>query len=492
VERLTSDSEIGVKKFDSAGVLLLLRESIKPASRCVFSEETAEWIDGFWNSFDELPGPSNPQSLADLPLLRLYHGREYVSLDLCRLGCLVSSTDLTIELAGIAIKLGILVIQTPPRIFSDSLEDKVFSLKAFLECLNYGNLSLEALSLRERNQVANWIESQSPRQLQILSPTLKTTAARLPLWPAKKGSDAVKLLPAEDITMLPPNIPSDIISKFLGSDVAVATYSKPLDDFLSNVANRQRMHSSALIERLRLPTVLHASELDDFRALLNIMFRFPSQTLMVPDGNLMLTPASQLYDHSIELISSALQSREATSFVHIGLRDLQPQLRGYGLQYEVTFNVFLACAREIDQVHNNDDISDGAERAYGCYNSELPSRIMTNANQWRMLDNLRFIPRLTGRRPRLEELYEVTMYCKEVPAIAAPRELLREKFEAVAWTQRGIFREQPQADLIAVNPSLGQPRAEEVVGFTFSTPEPSTDAEFSGCPPPGLVWRHLL
>jgi hypothetical protein len=37
--------------------------------------------------------------------------------------------------------------------------------------------------------------------------------------------------------MLPPNIPSDVISKFLGSGVAVAMYSKALGNFLSNVAN---------------------------------------------------------------------------------------------------------------------------------------------------------------------------------------------------------------------------------------------------------------
>jgi hypothetical protein len=259
-------------------------------------------------------------------------------------------------------------------------------------------------------------------------------------------------------------------------------YSTALDSFLSNVADRQRMHSSALIGRLRLPTVLHANELADFRALLDIMFRLPSQSLMVPDGNLRLTPASELYDHSIGLISSALQSREATSFVHISLRDLQPRLRNYGLKYEVTFDVFLECARAIDQVHNNDDTSDAAERAYNCYNSHLPSRIMTNTSQWRMLDSLRFIPRLTGRRPRLEELYEVTMYCKELPAIAAPRDLILEEFEAVAWTQRGIFREQPRADLIAVNPGLGRPRAEEVVGFTFATSEPSTDCRIFRLP----------
>ena len=480
VERLTSDIKIGVKKFDSEGVFSLLRESIKPATRCTFPEETVEWIDGFWNSFDGFPGPLDPNSLSDLPLLRLYHGREYVSLDRCRLGCLVRSTLLTTELAGIANKLGMLVIQPPPRIFSDPLKNKVFSLEAFLECVNDENSSLEALSLDERCQVANWIGSQSPKQLKNLSPTLKATATRLPLWSAKKGSDPVQLLPAKDITMLPHGIPNDIISKFLGSGVAVAMYSKYLDSFLSNVANREGMHPSALIGHLHLPAVLPASELVNFRALLNIIFRLPSspRLIMVPDGNLRLTPASQLYDHSIGLISSALQSREATSFVHTSLRDLQPTLRNYGLKYEITFDVFLACAREIDQVHNNDDISDGAERAYSCYNSQLPSRIMTNASQWRLLDSLRFIPRLTGRRPRLEELYEVTMYCKELPAIVAPQDLVRQEFEGVAWTQRGIFREQPQADLIAVNPSLGQPRVEEVVGFTFPTLKPSADAEF--------------
>ena len=477
VDRLISDVKIGLKIFDSEGVLSLLRERIKPASRFMFSEATAEWIDNFWRSFDQLPGPSNPHSLADLPLLRLCHGREHVSLDFCRQGCLVS-TDLTSVLAGIAIKLGILVIQTPHRIISDVLNKKGSSLEALLECVNYQNLSLEALSLHELHQVANWIGSQSLTALRNLSPTLKVTATRLPLWPAKKGSDAVQLLPAEDITMLPPDIPSEVISKFLGSGVAVATYSKPLDRFLSNVVNRQQMSYSTLIGHLHLPTVLHASGLEDFRALLDIMFRFPNQTLMVPDGNLRLTPASQLYDSSIGLISSALQSREATSFIHKDLRDLQHRLRNYGLKYEVTFDVFLTCAREIDRVHNNNDILDRAETVYGYYNSELPSRIMTNASQWSMLDILRFIPRLTGRRPRLEELYEVTMYCKELPSIAAPRDLLRQEFEAVAWTQRGIFREQPQADLIAVNPSLGQPQAEEVVGFTFATPEALLIVEF--------------
>jgi hypothetical protein len=232
--------------------------------------------------------------------------------------------------------------------------------------------------------------------------------------------------------------------------------------------DRGSMTSLEFIGHIRLPNTLRASELDEFRAFLDVILKFPngrnSQPLLVPDGNLRLTPVSQLYDHSIPLLSSAFKSREATSFVHNSLWDLQSSLRLYGLQHEITFDVFLACCREIDRlVHNSDDAMDAAEKAYAHYSSVLPREIMTNEGKWGILDSLRFIPRLAERRPYLDEIYDVTTYCEELPAVVAPGKLLWNRFEAIAWTQRGLFYKRLPLNLIAVNPTLGIPRVEEVV-----------------------------
>jgi hypothetical protein len=274
---------------------------------------------------------------------------------------------------------------------------------------------------------------------------------------------------AANLKTIPSDTPIEAVSKYLDDKVAIASYWPALSGFLSSMLDRGSMTSLEFIGHIRLPNTLRASELDEFRAFLDVILKFPngrnSQPLLVPDGNLRLTPVSQLYDHSIPLLSSAFKSREATSFVHNSLWDLQSSLRLYGLQHEITFDVFLACCREIDRVHNSDDALDAAAKAYEHYSSVLPREIMTNEGKWGILDSLRFIPRLAERRPYLDEIYDVTTYCEELPAVVAPGKLLRAEFEAKAWTQRGLFCEQPPDNLIAVNPTLGKPRVEEVVCF---------------------------
>jgi hypothetical protein len=469
LDLLTSDDTISVEKFDSTGVLSLIRTRIPRISRQVLSQETADWIASLWESYDLLPGPFNPDLYRDLALFPIHNSREYVSLDLCRQGCLVSSVDLTPELAGIVHRLGILVIQTPPLPFSLLFIDKGFSLSTFLKSLNALDISLNGLSPIDCQTLAHWIRSHSPTKLRELPRLLRATVASLPVWSACKGSTGFRLLPAVDLQMLPSDTPIEAVSKYLDDNIAIASYSPALDHFLSSVLNRGSMTSLELIGHLRLPDILRASELDEFRAFLNVMISFPrsgsSQALMVPNGNLRLTPVGELYDHSIPLLSSAFKSTESISFVHHSLWDLQSSLHLFGLQHEVNFDVFLVCAREIDRVHKRDDAMESAEKAYAHYRSVLPREIMMNETKWGALDSLRFVPRLAERHPYLDGIYDVTTYCEELPAIVAPGKLLREEFEAVAWTQRGLFREQPPRNLVAVNPTLGEPRVEEVVCF---------------------------
>jgi hypothetical protein len=265
--------------------------------------------------------------------------------------------------------------------------------------------------------------------------------------------------------MPPPDAPIEVITKYLDDNVSNASYWPALRGFLSGVLDRGLMNSWEFFGHIQLPNTLRAAEVDEFRAFLDVMLKYPGcRPLLVPDGNLRFTPVSQLYDHSIPLLSSAFKNSEATSFVHSSLWDLQTSLRFYGLQYEITFSVFLTCAREIDrQAHNSDDALDAAEKAYAYYSSELLHEIGANEWKWERLASLRFIPRMAERRTYLDQVYDVTTYCEALPAVVAPGNLLRRGFEAIAWTQRGLFCKEPPIDLIYVNPTLGEPRVEEVV-----------------------------
>jgi sacsin len=138
------------------------------------------------------------------------------------------------------------------------------------------------------------------------------------------------------------------------------------------------------------------------------------------------------------------------------------------LNVQVNWNSFFLCANAVDddlRIHGlpEDEVMERAEVVYEFYNSHVPNLVMTNTNRWTELSGLRFIPRNEARSTSAS--YSTETYCSNgsLPLILSPSQLLLQEHEQVAWSQRALFREQPNQNLVRLNSSLGVPTADEVV-----------------------------
>ncbi|KAJ7633013.1 hypothetical protein FB45DRAFT_520874 [Roridomyces roridus] len=269
--------------------------------------------------------------------------------------------------------------------------------------------------------------------------------------------------------MLPSGLNIETFIPYVRSHVALANHSDQLETVLSWPPKKARITSDSerLAELLNFPDALQPSDIDNYSHLLHVFLSLRGTgKIPVPDGDLTLRSVNELYDRSVELFSLALQSRQETTFLHPDFRYLEEDLRSKGLHYDVDWNAFLLCARTVHQDSTirrlpEDEIMPRAQAVFDFYNSGLPNLIMGQAPKWRELNGLNFIPR--DLRRSTSSTYDVESYCASLPQIVTPGQILQSKFEAVAWSQRALFRDTPTANLLALNSTLGVPTVAEVV-----------------------------
>ncbi|KAJ7217098.1 hypothetical protein GGX14DRAFT_602035, partial [Mycena pura] len=461
---LIASPEMNVKNFDAAAVLALVKEGVPPQPRCYHSRETQRWISSFWDIYSNLPGPPTSIQIRPLPLIRTVQG-EYISLEYCeRDDVLTQPVDnLALGVVSAMQKMALVFCQVP-RPLTTSL-NKPFDIEAFLKAIQLRSLPFSALSTVEVLEVGLWIRSQVSACGDAES---RNTVRGLPIWEARKNSNTL-LLPANDLEMLPPGVELKAFDGYTTFGFAVATYSQELKNVLDwPPVQRQALTSERLAQRLTFPASLRDSDMHTYSMVLTefLKVKLGEGAMPVPDGNLRLRQVHELYDHSVELFSAALQSCGQSVFLHPSFQQFNVLLRAKGLRFEIDWDAFLFCAKTVDEElvghHLESEIMERAGLVYNFYDSRLPGIVMTNTNQWSQLDGLRFIRRDEQRST--SSSYGTDSYVQQLPEIVAPSQLLLRKYEQVAWTQRGLFHQNdPSEGLISLNKSLGVPTAMEVV-----------------------------
>ncbi|KAF7364083.1 hypothetical protein MSAN_01067100 [Mycena sanguinolenta] len=342
--------------------------------------------------------------------------------------------------------------------------DKPFDLQSFLKAIRLQTNPFDGLSPDETREIRDWVRSNLYRCNDSES---RMVVKSLPIWEARQSSRTV-LIEARRLEMLPVDgLHSEIFDGFTKPEIALANLNRDLYTVLSWPPKTPPMTSERLRQLLFFPDFLPSSNMHRYSALLEGFLNISGQEMIpVPDGNCRLREVNSLYDHSVGLFAVALQSLEESHFLHPDFRHMQLQLRSKGLHSQVDRESFLLCVNTV----NDDLVARGlpeaevmprAEVVFNFYNSSLPNILMGDTLSWTQLNGRRFVPRKEIRSPSASYLTDA--YCERLPEIVAPSQILLQKYEQIAWTQRALCQEEPTGNLTALNTSFGVPTAAEVV-----------------------------
>jgi hypothetical protein len=223
----------------------------------------------------------------------------------------------------------------------------------------------------------------------------------------------------------------------------------------------------AFRDTLNLPQDLQSEQdITRYRRLLQMLISHhheDSRDVFVPCSTGVMVKASTLYGRS-EIFLRAFATR-LMSIIHPSFWDLEDGLAQFGLRDRVNFSSFEGCARAIhEDIHGPDRVARSAD-LFQCYCETLP---LLPIHGWHQLDLLRFIPRDHERR-RSSELSESSMYCRILPEIVAPSEILRPDLEGIAWTQRASSLIPSGQRLLVAHLGYGVPSVDEVVSHLFNS-----------------------
>ncbi|KAF8205680.1 hypothetical protein K438DRAFT_1964095 [Mycena galopus ATCC 62051] len=457
---LINTADMNVRRFDASGVLALVKQYIQPDARCTHPLDTQRWIFRFWEIYRDLPGPPTPASLDSLPLIPTANG-EYISLEYCRRDDVVTEPRRPALVSAMQ-EMAIVFCRIPGPLQASF--NKPFNLKSFLKAIRFKAHPFDNLSPEEAREVGHWIRSDIHTCTDADS---RTILKGLPIWEARQNGRTV-LIDAHRLEMLPRyGLDAEIFDGYARSDIAIAKFNHDLGTVLSWPPKIAAMTSERLAELLVFPDILDFSDVDRYSTLLTGFLNIGGTGMIpVPDGNRRLRQVDSLYDHSVELFAVALQSLERSLFLHPDFRHMHPELRAKGLHFEVDWAAFLLCAQTVDgdlttRYLPESEIVPRAEVVYHFYHSSLPRLVMQNTDKWRQLDGLRFIPREESRSP--SSSFPADSYCEHLPQIVCPSQILLQKHEKIAWSQRALCQEEPTGVLSVLNKSMGIPTVAEVV-----------------------------
>ncbi|KAF8205699.1 hypothetical protein K438DRAFT_1818327 [Mycena galopus ATCC 62051] len=421
---LTESADMNVRPFDAAAVLALVNRRIQPQLRCTHPEGTQQWITKLWEIYHDLPGPPTPTSLESLPLISTADG-EYISLQYSRRDDVIPEPIAYLAVVSAMRRMGIVFCRVPEPLRASF--DKPFNLETFLKAIRLKTHPFHSLSPEETREI---------------------------------HSESRTVVKARRLEMLPiAGVDAEIFDGYTKPGVAIANFVPELETV------RSWAPKNAAVTPVRLATELMAfSDLLDstnmarYSTLLTGFLNIGGTGMIpVPDGNRRLRQVDSLYDHSVELFAVALQSLERSLFLHPDFRHMHPELRAKGLCSEVDWAAFFLCAQTVD----GDLTTRHLPSPTSCPGPKLSTTSFTRASQDLQLDGLRFIPRQESRSP--SSLFPADSYCEHLPQIVRPSQILLQKHEKIAWSQRALCQEEPTAALSALNVSFGTPTAAEVV-----------------------------
>ncbi|KAG8876541.1 autophagy protein atg9 [Tulasnella sp. 331] len=459
---------INVALFDADSLRSLVAErepSITPSLQRNISAEERVWLTTLLNILSSDPVVTL-KDVEDLPLIPSSNADLAVSLVMLEARANVISlsslgNDLAILLPLIGLRV-IVVEQLPGVPFKPA----VFDLSHFLDAI--ASLDLQpmrqtpAMTGHSWYPLMEWVrhQLQTTRIINTLNPAQSDSLAELPLFEGREGgADRITALcSASGVMMLPPGVDLAPIARYLPGGTIFCPFTLALSGVLQTRPN-QCLNHEGLLNRFRFPVALSDTEIADFHRLLGIVTMHHAggfQKAIVPDLDLVLRPARDIYDHREPLFNAVFAERPQ-ALVHPAFRMHMDGLVGLGVHRGIRIQELKACAILLDQDGREGRPVRGRAEVYWEHfrDSDLTRRI-----NYEEISTLRFIPTAFQRHLYLPEFGS---FAQPLPDVVAPTEITSEEHLPILWTQRARFMDAPPDFLHAVMPNLGLPSAAEVV-----------------------------
>ncbi|KIO21522.1 hypothetical protein M407DRAFT_10336 [Tulasnella calospora MUT 4182] len=350
---------LNVGVLDSQGMRDLLAyqgRAITPASTKIVINAEREW---YKRLLDFLASPACPvklEDLANLPLLPAVGRELVVSLNHARSGKVWWRSPFEDRsLTAILLQLDIVEVDVPP---GGTQGAEMVDLARILRL--FGQLSLSSIQILQKVTQKDWDGFVQFLKLWIQGPYIANLSAAefqtltaLPLFKGRQGTMELPFVPAGQVLMLPESVELDALARYLPPTNIFAEYSPHLAAIFQKNKNtkKKKLSFQNLLDRLRIPNQLAPDEEASFSALLQLVTtyhvgRYNNQ--LVPDGNRVLRRPSELFDHRVDLFSTAFEGHQEL-FIHPNFRGLTDRLVGLGVQREITSERLLECLRAVDR-----------------------------------------------------------------------------------------------------------------------------------------------
>ena len=486
-----STVDINVGKLTSQEVFQLTGKELALQTSHTMTEK---WLTQFWRVYPSLPGPPEISSFKRANLAIVRGTTRHLTLEECVPGRVVylANSSKRVELRAILQGLRIEVLRLTGNAPLASYFDAKFpsSILNVLACLHKANIT--RLPVVDCGELIEWIKDEIRNNTPIWRSTHigvpRSFLSRLAIW-AARTSEGDAYCSADELKVLPFTFPVDGLPLVLG--VQVASYDTRLVDLLRFCRNVNALANVCISVEEVLNAVNFPSSIgptmDDvqiFKTFLrNILSTYSSvpPRLVIYDGDGNARSPADLYDHTVELFSVTLAHTAHSSFVHPHLRDIEMcTLHSLGLNHKVSLETFRFCALAVQSAVTEAQTSGSPIRseklhslyemsrvAFQHYSSTLPALIMTDRPSWASLDNIAFVRPKDARRQGAS--YPAEGFCATQLAPLLPLSgFILPAYEPIAWTQYGLFFDEPAENLTSLNKNLGTPNVQSVVSASIS------------------------
>ena len=427
-----------------------------------------QWTESFWDSWEEYARLGlKPEHIDSFELVPTILPPKFVSLKECRDGdaLLVRGGPATQELRNCLreLELPAVYVDGPiPTSLFGILNDQEYhqmTLGNVISAMGQKSDLVGALDDGLREAFAIWAR----KNINDLSDDQKAVAQTLPIWWSASRGAPRALRPRSEIQLLLPD-------KLALEDVAAFMEDCVADDAALTRLGVKRMVLDELPDRLRLPDVLDEDTLARYKSFYEKWGKELSsafcQPLLVPTRAFTFQKPKDLFKRKPPF--TEIFPEDSPYFVHSAFEEFENKLPGFDPRGEkaLDMGMFKVCARSLDA--HDPLVLSRSKAVFHAFNRLLPSHV-NQPDSWREVDDIPFVPRrmdamrkLGGEvdnKPGLELPPEVT----RLDIIVRPSEVVKEKYEAVAWSQRACFEVQPDERVCTEYPDLGRPTPSEVV-----------------------------
>ena len=474
--------KLNILPLDVAAIKDFVATKLSTFPQPIVSPAQLQWIDSFWDSWEEYSKLGLvPEDIASFPLVPTTQSSYLVCLDQCKNGSVLlvqGDHGADRALCTSLRQLELLVVHVDGQIHSalcNILKQPIYprlNLQNVLSAISRKGIPIADLfnSLDDdlKIEFAAWaranISQTSEDQLSL--------AQSLPIWWSAGGGLQRALRPSSEVRLLPDKVSLEDAAHFMVDCVT--------DDASLTHLNKKHMTIEELPHRLLLPDVLDMPTLLQYKQFFEIWQKQlpltlpPSiQSLLVPNSVCTLQSPQDLFERGPHFM--AIFPENSPFFVHSEFQDFEEVLGKFGLQSEERLDVrmFTIVAESLDL--DDPDAVSRASEVFRVYSNILPRRISEEERDtWRELDDIPFIPRRMATVRKLATQGEnetglvIPMSVTQLPDILSPSEFVRERFEAIAWSQRACFEAQPSERAYIDYPELGRPTFSVVVSTSIS------------------------